>query len=104
MKLIHTLIASLVLILSTSARAHFPLMTCWFEAENVVCEAGYSDGSKATDYKIEMFDYEDNLIAKSMTDKRSIAEFKHPKTEFYIVFDSGHEYPVEVDVVEISSK
>ena len=39
-----------------------------------------------------------------MTDKRSIAEFKKPESEFYIVFDSGHEFPVEVDVVEINEK
>ena len=91
-------------VIALPAQAHFPLMSCWFENEIVACEAGYSDGSKAIDYSVEMFDYEDNLIAKEMTDKRSIAEFKKPDAEFYIVFDSGHEFPVEVDVVEISEK
>ncbi|MEZ8646798.1 hypothetical protein BCU69_08740 [Vibrio cyclitrophicus] len=86
------------------AQAHFPLMSCWFEGKTVACEAGYSDGSKAIDYAVEMYDYEDNLIAKEMTDKRSIVEFPNPDTEFYLVFDSGHEFPVEVDVVEISDK
>lgn len=57
------------------AQAHFPLMSCWFEGKTVACEAGYSDGSKAIDYAVEMYDYEDNLIAKEMTDKRSIVEF-----------------------------
>ena len=51
-----------------------------------------------------MFDYDDNLIAKEVTDKRSIVEFVHPNEDFYLVFDSGHENPVEVDVVEISEK
>lgn len=90
--------------ISLPALAHFPLMGCWFESEKVICEAGYSDGSSAEDYAVQMFDYEDNLIAKTMTDKRSIAEFEHPNTDFYLVFDAGHESPVEVDIVEISEK
>lgn len=94
----------MVLCFSSSAWAHFPLMSCWLQSDKVLCEAGYSDGSKAIDYNVDMFDYDDNLIAKATTDKRSIAEFLHPKTDFYLVFDSGHENPVEVDVVEISAK
>lgn len=98
------LLLSFLALFSMSAHAHFPLMSCWFEADKVICEAGYSDGSTAVDYGVEMFDYDDNLIAKSITDRRSIAEFKRPDTDFYLVFDAGHESPVEVDVVEISEK
>ena len=87
-----------------TASAHFPLMSCWFESDKVACEAGYSDASTAVDYAVNMYDYDDNLIAKAVTDKRSIAEFSKPDTDFYLVFDAGHENPVEVDVVEISEK
>ncbi|OIQ26264.1 hypothetical protein [uncultured Vibrio sp.] len=97
-------IALAVSFLSLPAFAHFPLMNCWLEADAILCEAGYSDGSTAIDYAVEMFDYEDNLVAKAMTDKRSIVEFSHPGVDFYLVFDAGHENPVEVDVVEISEK
>lgn len=71
------------------------------EGVKIACEAGYSDGSKAVDYEVRMFDYDDNLIAKVDTDIRSIATFEKMVEHFYIVFDSGHEYPVEVDSVEI---
>lgn len=109
MKLITKKRASLLAIslpglFSASAHAHFPLMSCWLETDKVVCQAGYSDGSSAVDYNVDMFDYDDNLIAKVSTDKRSIAEFELPGTDFYLVFDAGHESPVEVDVVEISEK
>ncbi|ARV75160.1 hypothetical protein [Vibrio campbellii] len=90
--------------ISFQAAAHFPLMSCHLEQEKVICEAGYSDGSTAVDYYVEMYDYDDNLIAKVTTDKRSIAEFTHPHTDFYLVFDAGHENPVEVDVVELKEK
>lgn len=93
-----------LLLASSSAFAHYPLMHCWLAGDNIECEAGYSDGSKAPNYEISMFDYDDNLIAKSTTDKRSIATFEKMTDEFYLVFDSGHEYPVEVDGVEISEK
>lgn len=99
-----TLFTLATISVSAPTFAHFPLMGCWLESDNVICEAGYSDGSTAVDYAVEMFDYEDNLIAKTMTDKRSIAEFSHPNVDFYLVFDAGHENPVEVDVVEISEK
>ena len=101
---IKTNFAIAVAAMALPAQAHFPLMGCWLEKELVVCEAGYSDGSTAVDYAVEMFDYDDNLIAKEVTDKRSIVEFIHPNEDFYLVFDSGHENPVEVDVVEISEK
>ncbi|MET2899011.1 hypothetical protein ABXV22_11890 [Vibrio rotiferianus] len=90
--------------ISFQAAAHFPLMSCHLEQEKVICEVGYSDGSTAVDYDVEMYDYDDNLIAKVTTDKRSIAEFTHPQTDFYLVFDAGHENPVEVDVVELKEK
>ncbi|MGF1734454.1 MULTISPECIES: hypothetical protein [Photobacterium] len=89
---------------ASTAHAHFPLMSCWLEADKVICQAGYSDGSEAVDYAVEMFDYDDNLMERVMTDKRSIVEFSMPEDDFYLVFDAGHESPVEVDVVEIEEK
>jgi len=93
-----------LLIASQSALAHYPLMQCKYVGQLIECEAGYSDGSKAIDYEVKMYDYDDNLIAKKETDKRSIATFEKLVDEFYVVFDSGHEFPVEVDSVEIADK
>ena len=103
-KYLYLSVAATSVLYSTVVAAHFPLMHCWFEANNVLCEAGYSDGSKAVDYRVNLYDYDDNLLAKKNTDKRSIVTFEKPDSDFYIVFDSGHENPVEVDVVEISDK
>ena len=86
---------------SFQSAAHFPLMSCHLALDKVICEAGYSDGSTAVGYDVNMYDYDDNLVAKVTTDKRSIAQFTHPQTDFYLVFDAGHENPVEVDVVEL---
>ncbi len=100
--------AALCLSTALPAMAHFPLMSCHLEQHSdkqaVVCQAGYSDGSTAVDYDIKMYDYDDNLIAKETTDKASSVRFPHPETDFYLVFDAGHENPVEVDVVELTVK
>jgi len=94
----------LFVLASLPAKAHFPLMHCWFEGPLLLCETGFSDGSKTVDYQVKLYDYEDNLLAIKQTDKRAIALFDKPDGEFYLVFDSGHESPVEVDVVEITEK
>ncbi|PKF63317.1 hypothetical protein CW745_00225 [Psychromonas sp. psych-6C06] len=102
MSQIHYLMTTLCLLLfSHVSVAHYPLMQCASKGNNIECEAGYSDGSKAVNYVVRMYDYDDNLIAKVETDIRSIATFVKTVDEFYIVFDAGHENPVEVDSVEI---
>jgi len=103
-RIVNSIAGAGLLFASSAALAHYPLMECWSKGDIIECQAGYSDGSKATDYAVNMYDYDDNLIAKVKTDKRSIATFKRSADEFYIVFDSGHEYPVEVDGVEINEK
>jgi len=97
-------IGTSLLLSSSAVLAHFPLMHCSLHEQTIECEAGYSDGSKAVNYSISMFDYDDNLIAKAKTDKRSIVTFKKTHDEFYLVFDAGHESPVEVDSVEITEQ
>ncbi|MEI6897887.1 MAG: hypothetical protein V5786_10480 [Psychromonas sp.] len=103
-RLIRGVSGASLFLFSCAVFAHFPLMQCWSTGALIECEAGYSDGSKAVDYQVRMFDYDDNLIAKVQTDKRSIATFSKSADDFYIIFDSGHESPVEVDSVEISEK
>ena len=96
--------AAMTAFYSSFAAAHFPLMQCWFSGNSIICEAGFSDASKAVDYSVELYDYEDNLLAKKTTDKRSKVEFANPNVEFYLVFDAGHEAPVEVDHVEMKTR
>ncbi len=99
-------IALLCALLSISplALAHFPLMQCTSSDGKLACQAGYSDGSRAVGYEVKLYDYDDNLLAVSVTDKRSIAEFTMPNGDYYLVFDAGHESPVEVDGVEVKAK
>ncbi|PSW17636.1 hypothetical protein C9I98_19155 [Photobacterium sanctipauli] len=93
-------------LLSPFAQAHYGMLECWFADEKaaVVCQAGWSDGTDASNYDIELFDYDDNLLARARTDAKSQVRFETPEDEFYLIFDPGHEAPAEVDVVEIKEK
>ncbi|GAL14401.1 hypothetical protein JCM19233_5413 [Vibrio astriarenae] len=79
------------------------MLECWFvdDRSGLLCEASWSDGSDATNYDLELFDYDDNLLARGRTDAESQVRFDMPEDDFYVVFDPGHEAPAEVDVVEV---
>jgi len=107
MKKTLSLIAASALTLALPAQAHYGMMECWFEQDRteVHCEAGWTDGTSASNYEIRLFDYDDTLLEVSRTDNRSRVQFAHPDTdEFYLIFDPGHEAPAEVDVVEMRER
>lgn len=86
---------------SGSVLAHFPVMECSKSDNTITCEAGYSDSSPALKETIRMYDYDDVLLAAEKTDKFSKVTFTAPEGDYYIMFDPGHESPVEVDGVEL---
>ncbi|MBY6185376.1 hypothetical protein KUV89_01795 [Marinobacter hydrocarbonoclasticus] len=103
---LHTALSLSLALFSTSSFAHFGLMECWFEQDRseVHCKTGWTDGGHASNYDIKLFDYDDNLLAIERTDAQSRVQFPTPAGDFYLVFDPGHESPVEVDVVEMKDR
>lgn len=81
--------------------SHYPMMECIPKDQQVECRVGFSDGSKAIGKPVRVFDYDENLLQEYKADKRSLVLIDVPKGEFYIQFDSGHEFPVEVDYGEL---
>ena len=45
--------------------------------------------------------YDEEIIGKANADKFSKVRFQKPNGEYYLYFDSGHEFPVEVDYGEL---
>ncbi|WP_415884334.1 hypothetical protein [Neptuniibacter sp. QD34_54] len=86
---------------SASALAHYPVMTCEQESAEILCHVGFSDGTKAVGKPVKLYDYDETLLVSKKADKFSQVRFKQPEGEFYIQFDSGHEFPVEVDYGEL---
>ena len=89
-------------LMSTSALAHYPIVSCKSLAEHKMeCFTGFSDGSLADLAQIKVFDYDDNLLSTYKTSNKGVVSFNKPKGEFYILFDAGHEEPAEFDYSEL---
>ncbi len=86
---------------SASVLAHYPTMECNRQGQALECRVGYSDGSKAVGDLVRLYNYDEQLLAEKAADQYSRASFLVPTGEFYIQFDSGHEFPVEVDYGEL---
>jgi len=95
------LVWSAVCLFSPAAHAHYPIIKCASKAQIITCDVGFSDGSKAIGKSVKLYNYDENLLEHKKADKFSRAVFTAPKGEFYIQFDSGHEFPVEVDYEEL---
>jgi len=94
--------AGLVLLsFGSVAQAHYPIMICEAQAQLIHCDVGFSDGSKAVGKPVHLFDYDENRLQTQKADRFSRVQFERPAGEFYLQFDSGHEFPVEVDVGEL---
>ncbi|MCV6610389.1 MAG: hypothetical protein OIF55_06435 [Amphritea sp.] len=86
---------------STQVFAHYPVMICDADSQTIRCEVGFTDGSKAVGKPVRLFSYEEELLGERKSDRFSRVEFERPAGDFYLQFDSGHEFPVEVDVGEL---
>lgn len=95
------LIMGTALLKSSAVFAHYPVMTCEAQDQLINCEVGFSDGTKAKGKPIYLFDYDDKLLETKKADGFSRVQFVRPDGDFYLQFDSGHEFPVEVDVGEL---
>ncbi|NLW04197.1 MAG: hypothetical protein GX029_03090 [Pseudomonadaceae bacterium] len=94
--------SGLLLLAATSftAWAHYPVMDCSRDGKAIACQVGFSDGTLAQGQEVVIYSYEDEELARSVTDGSSVARFDWPEGEFYIQFDAGHEDPAEFDYVE----
>ena len=92
------------LLLSSKVHAHFPTLSCETKAgdkSTLHCLAGYSDASLASEAKLNVYSYDEELLSTLTTATDGTVSFAMPKGEFYIVFDPGHESPAEFDYAEL---
>ncbi len=87
--------------LSSQVSAHSLFLNCEQQDENIACTGGFSDGTKANNLPVEVFSYDDELLAQGKTDDNSHYQFTRPDSDFYILMDAGPGHVVEVDVADI---
>lgn len=89
-------------LISFSALAHFPTLSCSkLNDKQLKCAAGFSDGQVPGKVELKVYDYDETLLAKYKTASDGSVKIPIPKGEFFIVFDPGHEAPAEFDYAEL---
>lgn len=86
-----------MLLVSPFYFAHYPFCSCALQGEEIVCEAGFSDGSSAEGVIVDLITYDEKIISANTFDAQSLARFAPVKDEFYILLDAGPGHTVEVD-------
>ncbi|MDH0293409.1 hypothetical protein N7414_30185 [Pseudomonas sp. GD04087] len=88
---------------STSALAHAPFCECTaLDAETIRCVGGFTDGSAAPGVTLDVLSATNHkVLLPGKLGADSSLTFKRPGEDFYILFDVGPGYMVEVDPSEI---
>lgn len=101
--ILQTTAALLGVALSASALAHAPFCECTaLDAETIRCVGGFTDGSAAAGVTLDVMSAADNqVLIPGRLGADSSLTFKRPAGDFYILFDLGPGYQVEVEPSEI---
>ncbi|MFR0689752.1 hypothetical protein ACLUTX_10160 [Enterobacterales bacterium AE_CKDN230030158-1A_HGKHYDSX7] len=98
-----TTLALLGLAASASALAHAPFCECTaLDTDTIRCVGGFTDGSDAPGVTLDVMSAADNqVLLPGKLGADSSLTFKRPAEDFYILFDVGPGYQVEVEPSEI---
>ncbi|QEY70316.1 hypothetical protein [Pseudomonas denitrificans (nom. rej.)] len=87
---------------SASALAHAPYCECTaLDAQTIRCVGGFTDGSAAPGVTLDVMSSDNQVLIPGKLGADSSLTFKRPSGDFYILFDVGPGYMVEVDPSEI---
>lgn len=96
------LAAATLLSAAPPATAHSLLLSCKkLGAEQVRCQAEFSDGSDAAGMTLQVRSYDDRVLLNTTLGTDSAVSFKRPAGEFYVRLSDGGEHAVEVDHADI---
>jgi len=94
----------LLFVFCGSAQAHYPVLNCKMDTsvKQVICEAGFSDRSKAPNVVMEVFSEDDEQVAKGHTDDNAMYRFSPPSGAYFIIMDAGPGHVLEISDEEVN--
>lgn len=90
------------LLCSAAVFAHTPVCRCELNSNQIDCEGGYHDGSKAAEVSMSVYAYSGEVLASGKLNKASRFTFPLPKQAFYVLMDAGPGEMFEVDWMDIN--
>ncbi|MEM7564037.1 MAG: hypothetical protein AAF353_13450 [Pseudomonadota bacterium] len=104
-RLIRPGLFGLLLGVSGQVFGHYPILDCNVSgadgSRQVICEASFSDRSKAPDVIMEVFSEDDEMIFSGRTDAASNYRFDLPDGVFFIIMDAGPGHVLEISSDEV---
>lgn len=94
------------ILISSSVLAHYPVLDCKHTDSSgedmVVCEAGFSNRSKAPNVIMEVFSEDDDVLVSGTTDDNAMFEFVEPEGGYFIFMDAGPGHILEISNEEVT--
>ena len=88
------LMLSSMLTASLGAQAHAPILDCFIKQGNVICEAGFSDGSSAAGRRIQVLDARNKVLIEGVLDQTGTYTFTAPSLDYHVTFLGGENHQV----------
>ena len=80
------------------AFGHNAICDCFLDdADTIICEGGFSDGSPATGTPIRVLDRDGKVLIEGAMNEKSEFEFAKPTVDFRVEFDAGQGHVVKID-------
>ncbi len=88
----------LVGIAQTVAAHQAPFCQCkTIDERTIRCVGGFSGGVPAVGVTLDVIGYDQRTLVAGRLDEQAAFTFERPDTPFYILFDAGPGYTVEID-------
>jgi len=94
-------LSAAALMCSVAVYAHTPVCRCELNGNQVTCQGGYHDGSKAVGVTMRVIAYSGEALAAGELDSASRFNTALPEQPFYILMDAGPGEVFEVDWQDI---
>lgn len=95
-KLLSLLLGLCVVVMSTVAFAHTPILNCYMDGTTVICEGGFSNGASAAGVQMTVRDGQKNVLFEGKLDENGMWEFERPEGYFEVEFNAGPGHVVVV--------
>ncbi|WP_460136869.1 hypothetical protein [Pseudomonas sp. S1_E04] len=91
------------LLFGQAAFAHGPVFDCYIEhADEVKCEAGFTDGSSAAGRKIQVRDMSNKVLLEGSVGQDSTYSFQAPAGTYSVIFLGGEGHETTIQSADIA--
>lgn len=81
--------------------AHTALFSCYADADQILCEGGFSDGSSAANVPVRVRAADGELLFEGKIDENNEYSFAKPQGDYSVSFEGGDGHRIELSSKDI---